>query len=373
MKLEHRLAAFGIGAIASVVTAACSGGENEGAVPGPGAASEEAGVVRDLPPDAAGSVEEAPRFAPAEHRPWPQLVPPGGDGGAGHVLAPMTLVTILTANDTLASDLFAFSDASIASAWWHAVGDEYGVSAAEKSIHVTGAAIDHDLTGNGRERRPLPDAKAQAMAQLDTMLGTTLNAAAAGNGALVAAKTLITVKAAIAAAVVAGAIGLGGGYELGRAASTRGRESIAEPRVPIEEKAPPRVAPATPAARVAPAAAPAAEAAPADLCASVVAVAANKCSAPKPGKSVTFALKTRCSEAALDVFCRNERRTEPVALMRVDFDCKETGKPQMIAPGTTADVGRSEGHAFRVRDSSGVLLLDVVPTFLDTSTYLTVP
>ena len=317
---------------------------------------------------------------------------------------------------------------------------------------------------------PLPDAKAQAMAQLDTMLGTTLNAAAAGNGALVAAKTLITVKAAIAAAVVAGAIGLGGGYELGRAASTRGRESIAEPRVPIEENAPPRVAPATPAARVAPVAAPAAVTAPADLCASVVAVAASKCSAPKPGKSVTFALKTRCSEAALDVFwvdeschevfrgmvgpgatfwqdsweghvfrvrdhvtrrllgelqpnrvagaqdrekywegtrtelplvvvhegdtsipeapppectrgggrvamlhVRNERSTEPVALMRVDFDCKETGKPQMIAPGTTADVGCSEGHAFRVRDSSGVLLLDVVPTFLDTSTYLTVP
>lgn len=146
MKLEHRLAAFGIGAIASVVTAACSGGGNEGAVPGPGAASDEAGVVRDLPPDAAGSVEAAPRFAPAEHRPWPQLVPPGGDGGAGHVLAPMTLVTILAANDTLASDLFAFSDASIASAWWHAVGDEYGVGAAEKSMHVTGAAIDHDLT-----------------------------------------------------------------------------------------------------------------------------------------------------------------------------------------------------------------------------------
>jgi hypothetical protein len=59
--------------------------------------------------------------------------------------------------------------------------------------------------------------------------------------------------------------------------------------------------------------------------------------------------------------------------MRVDFDCKETGKTQMIAPGATADVGCSEGHAFRVRDSSGVLLLDVVPTFLDTSTYLTVP
>jgi hypothetical protein len=59
--------------------------------------------------------------------------------------------------------------------------------------------------------------------------------------------------------------------------------------------------------------------------------------------------------------------------MRVDFDCKETGKPQMIGPGATVDVGTSEGHAFRVRDEAGALLLDIVPTFLDTSTYLTVP
>lgn len=59
--------------------------------------------------------------------------------------------------------------------------------------------------------------------------------------------------------------------------------------------------------------------------------------------------------------------------MRVDFDCKETGKPQLIAPGAVADVGTSEGHAFRVRDVSGALLLDIVPTFLDTNTYITVP
>jgi hypothetical protein len=146
VKLEHRLAALGIGAVASVVAAACSGGGNEGPVQAPGAATDEAGIVRDPPPDAAGSAEAAPRFAPADHRPWPQLVLPDGDGGAGHVLAPMKLVTIVAANDTLASELFAFSDALIASAWWHAVGDEYGVGAAEKSIHVTGPVIDHDLS-----------------------------------------------------------------------------------------------------------------------------------------------------------------------------------------------------------------------------------
>lgn len=82
---------------------------------------------------------------------------------------------------------------------------------------------------------------------------------------------------------------------------------------------------------------------------------------------------TRGGGRAAVLHVRNERKTAPVALMRVDFDCKETGKPQMIGPGTTVDVGTSEGHAFRVRDEAGALLLDIVSTFLDTSTYLTVP
>jgi len=325
------------------------------------------------------------------------------------------------------------------------------------------------LLRSAKADSPLPDAKAQAMAHLDSVLGTAMNAAAAGNGAAVAAKTFTTAKAAIAAAVMAGAVGLGGGYELGRTSSPPAK-MIVEPRASVDEPAPARLASAPPVAHVAPAAAPAAEAASADVCAAAATVAADKCSTPKQGKSVTFAVKTRCSEAALDVFwvddscreifrgivgpgatfwqdsweghvfrvrdhathrlvseltptrvagaqdrekywegkrtelplvvvhegdtpipeappaectrgggraavlhVRNERKTEPIALMRVDFDCKETGKTQMIEPGATADVGCSEGHAFRVRDSSGALLLDVVPTFLDTSTYLTVP
>jgi hypothetical protein len=146
VKLEHRLAALGIGAVASFVAAACSGAANDGSVPASGASTDEAGIVRDPPPDASDAADGAPPFVPADHRPWPQLVLPAGDGGAGHVLAPMTLVTIVAANDDLASQLFASSDALIASAWWRSVGDEYGVGAAEKSVHVTGAAIDHSLS-----------------------------------------------------------------------------------------------------------------------------------------------------------------------------------------------------------------------------------
>lgn len=326
------------------------------------------------------------------------------------------------------------------------------------------------LLRSAKADSPLPDAKARAMTQMENVLSTAVNAAAAGNGAMVAAKTLTTAKVAIAAAVMAGAVGLGGGYELGRA-SPPPAKTVAERRAPANEPAPSLLASAAPAAHHAPAAAAsAAEAPPADLCAAAAAIEPNKCSTPKPGSTVTFAVKTRCSETSLDVFwvdeschevfrgivapgatfwqdsweghvfrlrdhathrlvrelsparvegavdrekywkgartelplvvvhegdvpipeapvpectrgggraavlhVRNERKTEPIALMRVDFDCKETGKPQMIVPGATADVGCSEGHAFRVRDSAGALLQDVVPTFLDTSTYITVP
>ncbi|MEO7110614.1 MAG: hypothetical protein ABI183_09265 [Polyangiaceae bacterium] len=45
----------------------------------------------------------------------------------------------------------------------------------------------------------------------------------------------------------------------------------------------------------------------------------------------------------------------------------------MIEAGKKYDVHASEGHAFRIRDASGALLLDVPPVSLDTSTYLTAP
>lgn len=318
---------------------------------------------------------------------------------------------------------------------------------------------------------PLPNAKVRAMAHVEHALADAMQAAAAGNGALVAAKTLATVKVAVAAAVLAGAAGLGGGYELGRTSAPPVKITSAPTARAVAAEASALPVPAAVLARrPAASGAPAEAAAPADVCTAAEAVKADKCSTPKPGSSVTFAMKTRCSEASLDVFwvdesCRevfrglvapgatfwqdsyeghvfrvrdhathrlvseisparleaaqdrakywkgprtelplvvvhegdtpipespvpectrgggrgavlhvkNERKTEPIALMRVDFDCKETGHPQMIAPGTVAEVGCSEGHAFRVRDASGALLTDIVPTFLDTSTYLTVP
>ncbi len=108
-----------------------------------GGSRDEAEVAQEPGPDAAAPAETQP-FAPAAHRAWPQLALPTGD--AGHVLAPLTLVTLVAANDNNAPQLFAFGDAAIASAWWHAALDEYGAGAVAKSVHVTGAAIDHDLS-----------------------------------------------------------------------------------------------------------------------------------------------------------------------------------------------------------------------------------
>lgn len=325
------------------------------------------------------------------------------------------------------------------------------------------------LLRSAKADAPLPNAKAEAMANVESALASSMSAAAAGNGAAVAVKTFATVKVAIAAAVIAGAAGVGGGYELGRT-SSHSPATTAAPAVQATEPAPVRGAPVAASTHVAPSGAPAGEVATIDSCAAAPEVASNKCSAPKPGASVTFAIKTRCSEASLDVFwvdeschevfrgmiapgatfwqdsweghvfrvrdhathrlvneltparvegaqdrekywkgprtelplvvvregdkpipeapppectrgggraaalhVKNERKSELIALMRVDADCKETGMPQMIEPGHTADVRASEGHAFRVRDMSGALLQDIVPTFLDTSTYITVP
>jgi hypothetical protein len=90
----------------------------------------------DLDAADADDTPEEPAFAPAAHRPWPQLQP-----NTGRTLSPMTLVTIVAANDTLASGLFAFGDAAIASSWWKQAGSEYGVGPAARSVHVNAPAI----------------------------------------------------------------------------------------------------------------------------------------------------------------------------------------------------------------------------------------
>ncbi|MDB4943254.1 MAG: beta domain [Labilithrix sp.] len=325
------------------------------------------------------------------------------------------------------------------------------------------------LLRSGKTDRPVPDAKVRAMATIETALSTSVSAAAGGNAAVLAAKTLTTAKVALAAAVVAGAAGLGGGYELAR--TTQPAVTVGEARAGASAPESAAVASVAPAAdRTSAAVMAAAEAPPADVCAAAPTTAPDKCSATTLGGSVTFALRTRCSERSLDVFwvdascrevfrgivapgstfwqdsweghvfrvrdhathrlvneisparvdgavdrekywkgartelplvvvhegddpipespvpectrgggraailhVRNDRKAEPVALMRIDFDCKETGKPQMVAAGTAADVQCSEGHGFRIRDSSGALLQDVIPTMPDTTTYLTIP
>jgi hypothetical protein len=91
-------------------------------------------------------------------------------------------------------------------------------------------------------------------------------------------------------------------------------------------------------------------------------------------KPIAEAPPTECahggSRAAVWHF-QNERK-DVIDLVSVDSQCRETGL-RFIEPGKKYDVSVSEGHAFRIRDTFGALLLDVPPTSLDTSTYLTVP
>ena len=82
-------------------------------------------------------------------------------------MAHMKLYTVVAANDALAAQLFAFSDAMVASSWWQKVGADYGVGTAT-STHITGPAItsnmsSSDMTGYINDAAfsagaPLPDA-----------------------------------------------------------------------------------------------------------------------------------------------------------------------------------------------------------------------
>jgi hypothetical protein len=127
-------------------------------------AGDEASDETSPTNDAAGDAPDSAPFATAPHRPWPQLLP-----HTGHVLAPLTLVSIVTQGDPLASGLFAFGDALPQSAWVKAAGDEYGVGAVTGHTKVTGPALATapdragllqyitDLVANGTA--PAPDGK----------------------------------------------------------------------------------------------------------------------------------------------------------------------------------------------------------------------
>jgi len=97
--------------------------------------SADASGSHDAGADAPGTPEAGP-FVPATHPPWPQV-----PSNQGIVLKPMKLVTIVSSGDPLATQLFAFGDALIASHWWTSVSAEYGASATGGSVHVTGPSI----------------------------------------------------------------------------------------------------------------------------------------------------------------------------------------------------------------------------------------
>lgn len=80
---------------------------------------------------------EAGPFVPAAHPPWPQL-----SGNGKVVLNPMNLVTIVSTGDPEATDLFAFGDQLVTSAWWSSFSTEYGLGTpVSPTVHITGPAI----------------------------------------------------------------------------------------------------------------------------------------------------------------------------------------------------------------------------------------
>jgi hypothetical protein len=104
--------------------------------------ADDGGTV-DAHGDDGGTKPDASPFVPAPHPAWPQV-----PSNQGRILKPMKLVTVVSAGDTLANQLFAFSDALIVSNWWQAAGKDYGLGNAGQSIHVTGPAITQNPSGN---------------------------------------------------------------------------------------------------------------------------------------------------------------------------------------------------------------------------------
>ena len=103
-------------------------------------AGADLGVTSDaIESDVPGTNDSG--FPTAAHRAWPVF-----PENSRAILSPMTLVTIVTAGEPSAADLFAASDNMVRSAWWDAVGSEYGIAAAAGSVHVTGPAITGNLT-----------------------------------------------------------------------------------------------------------------------------------------------------------------------------------------------------------------------------------
>jgi hypothetical protein len=76
-------------------------------------------------------------FATVPHTLYPQVVL---GAASGEVTTPR-IVSVLAANDDLATELAAFGDAAIHSAWWREMARDYGVGAARAHVRVDGPAI----------------------------------------------------------------------------------------------------------------------------------------------------------------------------------------------------------------------------------------
>ena len=105
---------------------------------GTDAGAGDSGGLDSAAEDAAGDSG----FVTASHPAWPQLPSNGG-----LILKPMRLVTIVAPGpsgaDPLASSLFEFGDALLASSWWTTMGADFGLGVAESptTIRITGPAI----------------------------------------------------------------------------------------------------------------------------------------------------------------------------------------------------------------------------------------
>ncbi len=342
---------------------------------------------------------------------------------------------------------------------------------------MNGSEFSKSLLKSSKIDAPLPNAKTRALAHVEhAMKGATTaaNAVATSANAVTSAKLVYSVAAA---AVLAGAAGMGGGYTLAHLSpqsqpvSVESREPVSSEPSVVNGVAQPAMKTNAVIAAASNSVSPAASAEPApaaDSCKVANAESSGKCSV-SGGHTVTFAVKSECSQAHLDVFwvdesCReiyrgmlapsdlfwqdsweghvfrlrdhtthqlvkeitaspiggapdrtklwkgppteepvvaigdenkpiaeappsecahgggraavwhfqNDRKTEPIAITWVDGRCRE-GLTRIVDPGKKLEERLSEGHAFRIRDASGALLMDVPPTSLDTTTYLTVP
>jgi hypothetical protein len=79
-------------------------------------------------------------FTPSPHRPFPVF-----PEGAGLPLSPLTLVTLVAANDPNAAAWQQFDDEVLVSSWFPVVTQEYGVGAPAGGVHVTVPAITSNL------------------------------------------------------------------------------------------------------------------------------------------------------------------------------------------------------------------------------------